>query len=236
VHYRSNKKDNLPVFNSLVRDLKDPLVVIARQAELNKTIKSSSSSEFDAIQKTAEQTLRLLDSYLLISRSEHGQVQLPMEPVGVGSVIYDMVQEMRPLAKKDNVEVGFEISDANVMTNPDGLKTAVWCLSQIAISQCSKEPHKPSFVDIKARRFKDYVRVAIFGSDMKLKSEYLPRAKARQGQAHQAMSITSSDSGIRLAIADSICESLGTKLMAVKGKDRNGIGFNLLKSRQMELV
>lgn len=209
---------------------------MARKAELEQS-NGVKSSTLDLIQETAEHTLRLVDSYLLMAQSEYGQSTLLFESVGVGSIIYDVAQDLQHAAKKANIEINYDTNDAAVMTNREGLKAAIWCLGDMAISQITQQTDQVGgLVSINVKKFTDNIRVVVLSSEMEVKNSDLKRARDNQGRAHQAFSSSSPDSGIRLAVADTLTEALGTNLTAIKNKNMHGIGFALKKSQQLQLV
>jgi K+-sensing histidine kinase KdpD len=228
----ANKNDNSKILNSLASDLKRPLVLIARQAELSKS--RPGKKHLQSIQETAEKTLKLIDSYLLMSQSEYGQQLLPVESFGIGSVIYNVAEEIRPIAKKANIDIILNINDALVMANPGGLKAIIWCLSDMALAQTSAE-QTSGVVEINTKKSINNIRISVLSKSMKIKNSDLDKAQKNIGKTHMALSSSSSDSGIRLAIASLLGESLGTSLRAVRDKRTQGIGFNLALSRQLQL-
>jgi signal transduction histidine kinase len=68
---------------ALARELQTSLYYIAREAELG------SKDALQVISDSAEYALRLIDSYLIASQVERGQLHLNLEPVALGSVLHD---------------------------------------------------------------------------------------------------------------------------------------------------
>ncbi|MEX2014674.1 MAG: hypothetical protein WD885_01955 [Candidatus Saccharimonadales bacterium] len=228
----ANKNNNSETLDSLVRELKRSLVLIARQAELNKSHLEEKSLE--SIQENAEKTLRLIDSYLLMAQSEYGQRLLPVEPLSVGSVIYSVAEEIRPVARKADIDIVLNINDALVMANPKGLRAAVLCLSDMVLTQTSIE-RDGRVVEINTKRSSGDIKISVLSQSMKVKNSDLRKALEGLGRTHMAFSSSSSESGVRLAIASLLGESLGTRLKAVRSNNTQGIGFNLALSRQLQL-
>lgn len=224
-----NRNDNQKILNSLISDIKRPLVLIARQAELGQ------ATQLKSIQKTAERTLKLIDSYLLMAQSEYGQQLLPVKSFAVGSVIYNVAEEIRPIAKKANVDVVLDVNDALVMANPEGVKAAIWCLSDMVLAQTLAEKSN-GVIEINTRKSHGGIKVSVLSKSMKVKNSDLDKTNEKLGKSHMAFSSASSDSGIRLAIAKLLSDSLGTSLKAARGKHTQGLGFNLGLSRQLQLV
>jgi K+-sensing histidine kinase KdpD len=213
--------------------MKRPLVLIARQAELGKT--TAEPPQLKSIQETAEKTLKLIDSYLLMAQSEYGQQLLPVKSFAVGSVIYNVAEEIKPIAKKANVDIVLDVNDALVMANPEGVKAAIWCLSDMVLAQTLAEKSS-GVLEISTKKSADDIRVSVLSKSIKVKNSDLDKAGEKLGRSHMAFSSNSSDSGVRLAIAKLLGDSLGTNLRTVRGKNTQGLGFNLILSRQLQLV
>lgn len=220
------------LLSSLARELKNPLILMARQAEL--AGKSSSDPAFSSIRETAENTLKLIDSYLLMARSEYGQQALPLEAIGIGSAIYDAVKDLRISAGEQKIDFVTDIKDAYVMANREGLSAIIRCLSEIALTQDNQENFR-RLVKIKVRSERQKVSVAILSNQLDITDSELEAATKLQGISHLA-DAKISDSGIRLAIADMLARSFGTTLSARKVDGLKGFGFDLNCSRQLQLV
>jgi hypothetical protein len=76
----------------------------------------------------------------------------------------------------------------------------------------------------------------VLSKSLQIKNSDLEKARQNLGKSHMALSSSSSESGVRLAIASLLGESLGTRLMAVRAKSAQGIGFNLGLSSQLQLA
>lgn len=221
------------LLSSLVRELKNPLVLIARKAELAGI--SSADTAFLDIRHTAENTLKLIDGYLLAAQSEYGQQALPLETVGVGSVIYDAVNDLRTYAKEQKIDFATEVKDADVTANREGLKAMVWCLSELALTSSIDDKKEVQRVRIKTLLAGEKVTVAVLSNQLDITDSELQAAKQLQGTSHLA-GAKLSDSGIRLAIADTLARSLGSTLSARKINGLRGFSFELNGSRQLQLI
>lgn len=224
------------LLRSLARELKNPLTLIARQAELE--FMHSEEKSFDSIRQAAEQSLKLVDSYLIMAQSEYGQIQLPLENLGVGSIIYDVVQELNPYAKKHKIILESSIQDSLILTNNLGLRTTLWCLIKHVLDNSSLDEDKMSArrVLVKAKKQdKDNISVSILG-DMNITKGDLALARKMQGRSHLALSVHSQNSGVQIAIADILASSIGGGISATKNGGLKGIMLNLPKSQQLQLV
>lgn len=218
---------NLPqtegkLLDSLAKELKNPLILIARQAELERNF---------PIRETAEKTLQLIDSYLLVARAEYGQLPLSLETVGIGSVVYEVERSLSPYAKSRRIDFKTEVKAGEVIANREGLKALVWCLCDLAMAHKTKKQR----VRIMATKDNQAVSVAVVGSGIEIKGSDIEIAKHMQGRAHLAAGKLL-DSGVRLAIADMLAASLGSSLKIRQVAGLRGLGFELKRSTQLRLV
>lgn len=221
------------LLGSLVNELKSPLILIARQAESEKT--GANKTEFEAIQKAAEKSLQLIDSYLLMAQSEYGQRALRLEPVGVGSVIYEVAKDLAPYAKAREVDFAVDVKDSHVMANRQGLKAVIMCLSELFIEQNSESTDKRCKVRIETRREHENITVSVLSSELEITNKDLELARRMQGNSHMANG-KMPDSGIRLAIADVLTNSLGSHLQVRQINGLKGLNFELAGSKQLQLI
>ncbi|HYF96796.1 MAG TPA: hypothetical protein VD947_02020, partial [Patescibacteria group bacterium] len=152
----------------------------------------------------------------------------------VGSVVYDVANNLRESVSARNVELDIAVKDANAMTNREGLKAAIWCLSELAINE--EDIESKNKVRIQTTRTADKVTISVLGSGMDITPKDINSAQAMQGISHLALGTKLGDSGIRLAIADILTASLGSSLQAKRRDGLKGIGFELSISKQLQLV
>lgn len=229
----NNFSTNTQLLGSLAHELKNPLTLIARKAELEAL--SGQNDAFSELQDTAEQTLKLIDSYLLMAQSEYGQAKLPFETVGVGSVIYEVLQELNHLANKNSVFLSSNVQDTTVMSNKPGLKAAVWCLVRMSIGFKSDKSHSEILVTSKQSRG-DYVDLSVYSTAFDISKKDIEKSRSLQGNSRMALCLKNEGSGIQLAIADILASSLGDGLETVNNKGKKGFKIRLRKSHQLQLV
>ena len=224
------------MLRGLARELTQPLLYIARQAEFSADQVGSGGNSFQAIERAADGALRLIDSYLLSAQSEYGQRQLPLQTVGVGSILYDVAHELRAVAQQAGYVIEVETGYGKpIMTDVTALRASLTCLGTLLM---------PSHTDSKARRLKlvAYKRDAsgcvagIFGSDISLNRQDLKRARRLQGSSHMALGSVSSGSGVHFALADSLAKAVGAELCFARRRGLAGLGLILPKSAQLQLV
>lgn len=224
---------NTQLLGSLARELKNPLILMARQAELEGL--NSGDPTYLSIKNTAEQTLKLIDSYLMLAQAEYGQVKLPLETVGVGSIIYDVMEEFRPIAKQQQISLVSDIHDQIVMTNSNGLKAALWCLLNMALESVVDGQKSGQIIVSSKKLKKNTVSVSVLG-DLEVNRSEIQSARSLQGYSHLAMALHSKSSGIHLAIAELFANSVGDGLHVASHGARKGLSLRLNKSQQLQLI
>lgn len=224
------------ILRGLAWELKGPLTYIARLAELQRMAAGSEESG-KSIESVAQEALTLLDSYLLAAQTEYGQVQLPLEGVGIGAVLYDVSQALQPFAQVSGCEVKLHINrDTAVMSHAKGLRTILTCIAQFVIDQ-APAGDAPHVVQLKTyRRRSGELGAGIFADYLNCTQSDIKRARRLYGRAHMAVSLRGSSPGVRLAIAENLASSIGAELAIIRSGGQRGIGLNLVTSRQLSLV
>lgn len=214
---------------ALAYELKNPLINIARRAEL------ADESTFTQIQQTAEQTLALIDNYLLHAQTEYGQTRLDLSPTIMGSVLYDVSVQMRSQADSYNAE--FIIDDRThepVMTHRQALTSVLTVFGQTLLGVSSaKKRQKIILRGYKTRQ--GNLGVGLF-TDFKVSQDDLERALLLQGKAHMPLSQIESSSHASLAIADGLCRAIGGAMTVKHMGGLSGLATELPRSEQLALV
>lgn len=222
------------LFDGLARELKLSLTYIARQSEY--LANKSASQPAGDIENAAQEALTLIDNYLLCAQMEYGQQLLPLEPVGIGSVLYDTAHELDVLAKSSGYKIEVTVSNLRpAMAHKKALQATIQTLAQMIMTNNSptKKSNKIHLMADK-RRSGDYI-TGVFGGVPFNQTDVL-RARQLAGKSHMALANQAFGSGINLAIADSLSRSMGAVLRSVKHNSMNGLGVYLLKSEQLNLV
>lgn len=210
----------------LAFELKNPLVNIARQAEL------ADEGGFAAIQQTAEQTLMLLDSYLLNAQSEYGQVMLDLEPANIGSVLYDVSVKLRSQAKRNNIELLLDDrTTEQVMTHKKALSSVLSVFGS-SLMQITENRQ------LVLRGYK--TRAGLLGVGMfakaKLSQADIDKALELQGRAHMPFASASSTAHVSMAIAGGLCRAVGGRMKVKHMGGMSGLATELPPSGQLAFV
>lgn len=213
---------------ALVYELKNPLITIARHAELDDEASRKS------IQRTAEQALRLIDSYLLMA-SEYGQTRLELSPVALGSVLYDVAQDLRDEAKLHQKEVLIhDRTHEPVMTNRPALVSILTMFATVVLGSSPSG----STDGVLLRGYKTRsgaLGVGVF-SNNKLSQADVEVALQLQGKAHMPLARIHHGTHVSLAIADNLCRALGGAMVVKHMGALSGLATELPRSEQLELL
>lgn len=211
---------------ALAFELKSPLINIARQAELDE------SANLEQIQQTAEQALKLIDHYLLSAQSEHGQLILNLEPVNLGSVLYDASSQLRYLAREQKVELVLEDKIHEPVMAHRGALTAVLAAFGRLLMPVSGRP------ELTLRSYKTregFLCVGVF-TDADLSQDDLRQAMELQGKANMPLAVANSQAHVSLSIAERLCSAMGGDMTVKKIGKLRGFATQLPRSEQLSLV
>jgi signal transduction histidine kinase len=223
------------VLRGLARELTQPLLYIARQAEFSADEPDNQATSFQAIERAADGALRLIDSYLLSAQSEYGQKQLALQTIGVGSILYDVAHELRDSAKAAGYVIEVDAGYAKPIMTVIALRASLACLGSLLMS-APKESKDRRLRLVAYKRDGSSCVAGIFGPDISLNRQDLKRARKLQGSSHMALGSLSSGSGVHFALADSLAQAIGAELCFARRRGLAGLGLVLPKSQQLQLV
>lgn len=214
---------------ALAFELKNPLINIARQAEL------ADSGACKEIQQMAEQTLMLIDSYLLNAQSEYGQVLLDLAPADIGSVLYDVSNHLRGHVEQRNVSLVLDDRTHElVMTHRPALFSILSVFGQTLIGFNETASHQQVVLrGYKTREGK--LGIGIF-ADIELSQHDLARALEMQGEAHMPLARINGGVHASLAIADGLCKAIGGRMTVKRMGRLRGLATELPRSEQLSFV
>lgn len=209
---------------ALAHELKYPLVEIARRAELS----AVSSVDMLSVQQSAEQALRLIDSYLLSAQSEYGQQQLELQPLTAGSILYDASLNLSTL------QIPVIIDDRAhdpIMSHRLGLTSFLeLCAKVIGSYENAQRVVLRSF---KTRSGEVGVGVL---SEHIMHEDDLKIAQSLAGRAHMPLARLSSNAHVSLLIADNLSKALGGTMQVKKMGRMSGFVTTLPRSEQFALL
>lgn len=208
---------------ALVRELQNDLYTIARYAELG-----GENVHID-IQKRAEVSLKLIDSFLITSQLEAGQLHLGLSPYGLGSVLHNSAYAVRRVV---NREVSI-VSGAPVaaMTNPQLLQNL---LSHTACFIAEATSSELLFRSFKSRS--GTIGIGVFAKNFYLTTQELRNIMNDTGRSVMPAANHSRRSGIMLTMADTVACALGSPLTLKQMGRYRGLVTVLPRSEQLSLI
>ena len=216
-------KGNLTGSMPLLRELQHAFYEIARQAELG------GGDSLSKVQLRAEQALRLVDSCIISTQVEVGQMQLNLSPYGVGSIMHEAAHELRQ-------EVGYSVGvytgvNQPVVTNAELLKNMLYSAGNFMYDSVKTPIILRSFATKTGG-----VGVGVFAKDFAITPRDLRKALTMSEATYMPMAQHSQRSGVLLVLADAIAQALGSELRVKRLGNHKGFAAILPKSQQLSLV
>lgn len=232
---------------SVAEQLKVPLAIIARQAELSALhgTQNGVAHGFDAatISTQADAALMLVDSYLLGLELLRTQTQLELEPVSVSSLLVDTAHDLHGFARQYGVQVELETAGryGPVMSNARGLKAALLSLGFALVEAQSAQAiegtaRKPARVLLAAHRTPHGIVAGMYGTNQAVSASAWRRAQALCGKARQPFAELGASSAAGLFVADAILRSMESRLRVGRYLHAGGLAATLQPSQQLQLV
>lgn len=232
----------LELLRSVAEQLKLPMTVIARQAELGTIGPSVAEAPalFAAIQTQSDVALRLLDGYLLGLELAEEQQVLALEPVSAAAMLADVAHDLHALAKLYGVALEVHIAGKYppVMAHAGGLRAALLSLGYESIeaqAALSEEGHRGG-LRYAAHRTPHGVVAGLYGAFGTLHAAQWRAALALCGRARQAVPAFSGGSGAGLFVAETLFAAMDTHVRVGRFHKRMGFAATLQQSNQLQLV
>lgn len=220
---------------SVAEQLKSPLSVIARTAELGQLTGIMQKHDAVSIHAHATAALTLVESYLLGLELLREQTVLALEPVSISSLLVEVAHELQPLARQYKVTVELQIAGRYepVMAHGKGLRLALLAVGA-ALLEGYRLPDKR--LSLAVHRTQNGIVTGLYGAYQGLHNQELREALRMQGAASQPLGSLSTGSGAGLFIADAILQAMNSKLKVGKHLKQYGIATVLPPSQQLQFV
>jgi len=132
----------------IVHDLRSPLTAVTTSLRLLNEVTPQDDQSRAMIELTTDTSRRAIrkvlsrvDALLDISKMESGSIQLELEPVDIHGTVTNVVNELNPLAKENNVTLNMEIGKDTPILNvdPDKIERTILNLVDNAIKYSPKK-------------------------------------------------------------------------------------------------
>jgi hypothetical protein len=227
-------QDASTLLRSIAEQLKQPLMAIARQAELSSFTGSVQPQALADIGVHAATGLHLVDGYLLGMRLLDEQAQLELEPVSISSLLTETAHELSGLAKQYDTSLELHIAGryAPVMAHRQGLKAVLMSLGCALLEGGTSESKQ---LTLAVHRTPHGIVTGLYGAFVSLSTDEWRKALALQGIASQPMrSLGGSAAG--LFVAETILQAMEARLRVGRHLNMQGLATTLQSSQQLSLV
>ncbi len=224
---------------SVAEQLKVPLTVIARQAELSQLTDDIQLEAAAKVRTQAEAALQLVDSYLLGLQLMREQLTLELEPVSVSSTLVDTAHTLSRFAQHYDVEIEVEVAGRYepVMAHARGFRAALLSLGYSLVeAQAASEDKQARRLRLATHRTPHGIIAGVYGPYEELNSAQWRAALKLCGNAAQPYSKLSAGPGAGLFVADTILRSMNTKLRVGHHARQQGLAATFCPSRQLQFV
>lgn len=223
---------------SLAEQLKQPLVTIARQAELEAGMEQPSSA-MAAIRSTAEVALQLMDNYLIGVRLAGAEPAfIHTEPVSVSAVLRDTSEQLQPFAKTYGVTLDLHIDGkyGPVMAHRRALQAALVSLGYALVEALPAQQESNLQLRLSAYRCRYGIVAGLYCDMRQLTAQTLQVGRRLQGKARQPMNVWSHSSAAGVYVADAILRAMRVRLTATRHRRQYGLGTVLPLNPQLQFV
>jgi hypothetical protein len=235
----SRINESLDLLKVVAEELKRPLIEIARSSELAKlTGKSSLEIVTSTVETSANTALELIDSYLLGLQLAGQQRILELEPISIGSVLYDTAHDLDRFAKTYNatVQMSFKKSQRSVMAHGSGLHAALVNMGKVIIESQAEQNTTQSIINLGIHNYAGLIVTGIYSDMEPIDPTYLKAACNLYGHSRQPLHQLSSSSAAGIFIANNILQAMSVRLRTARFNKQAGLAVTLQPSNQMHLV
>lgn len=232
---RLSQGEDTKLLRSVAEQLKTPLAVIARQAELEALTGNPALVDTAVIRTQATTALTLVESYLLGLQLLHEQRELTLEPVSVSSMLVDVAHELEAFAKQYGTRLELRIAGkyGPVMAHARGLRSALLSLGYALLEGY---PLENKSLTLAVHRTPHGIVTGLYGDYEQLSSQQWRQALRMQGQARQPFRSLTSGSGAGIFVAQTILQAMTTTLRVGKHSNQQGLATTLQSSQQLQFV
>lgn len=229
---------NERLLQALAESMKQPLLQIARKAELA-NLAGRPKQHIGAIEQTADSALQLLDSYLLSLRLHEQHRELYLEPVSVAAVLSNAAHVLERMAKQYQCKLELHMSGRYepVLANKAGLEAALTSLGYVFIEAqtINKNGNKP-IIRLAAHRGKQGIVAGMFSDSEGLGTDMFRKAHQLYGSSRQSLPQLSAGAGAGVFIAESLFDSMSARLRVARHQKLMGLAATLAPSRQLSMI
>lgn len=221
---------------SVAEQLKVPLTIMARHAELAEVSDGHQMVDPKLIQTQSQAALLLVDNYLL-GLQLLTQERLLLEPVSVSSTLVDAVHIIEAYAKQYAVSVELKVAGryGPVMAHHAGLRAALLSLGFALVEAASIQKKHDRTLTLAVHRTPKGIVTGWYGAPVASPDDWR-RAIRLKGAAQQPLSAISSSSAAGMFVADALGRAMDTTLRISQHGRQGGFAMTLQPSQQLQFV
>lgn len=225
------------LLRSVAEQLKVPLTIIARQAELSQLAGKVEAQELATVHSQAATALALVDSYLLGLELSREQANLELEPVSVSSTLVGIAHDLYFVARQNGVDLEVQVAGKYepVMANQRGLRAALLSLCY-GLVEATGEQQNRRHLTLAVHRTPHGIVAGMYSDFQDLEAKAWRTALELRGRAAQPFTALSAGSGAGLFVADAIMRSMDTRLRVGRHQKECGLAATFHPSQQLAFV
>jgi two-component system, OmpR family, sensor kinase len=202
-------------------ELRTPLTVIKGNVDLMRRMKDTDEESLDSIESEVDRLTRLVGDLLLLAQAESGKLPLAREIVEMDSLVLEVMNQMRVLAKDRRMRLG-EIDQVLVYGDQDRLKQVLVNL----IGNALKYTPPGSEVVVGVGKVENRARITVSDNGPGIPAKDLPHIFERfyRGEKSRTRSREGKGFGLGLSIAYWIVRNHGGQI-EVSSKETAGTTF-----------
>lgn len=199
---------------------------------------ATARQQWSIIRDLSESAMQLTEAYSLNARLQKQTASIELEPLTVSSVLYDVAQELVPLARRYGV--GIRLDDLPrlqpVIADRYILHAALVSLGQVFIAAQSEREKTDHPLTFAAHRGRYGTVSGLYVEQGSLTTDIFRRAERTQDTARQPLTRFVSGSAAGVFVANELLSSLDTKLHVARFRGMSGLAVTLPGCSQLQLV
>lgn len=216
------------LFMCLAEQLKIPFVQIKSMTDMAHDVEKKEINEISKI------NLKLIDGFLLSLRLSR-QTQLELEPVPIGSLLFDVYQAVSGFADMNSCKLTVDVDRKCGLVMAD-YRVIKYALSNLVYSFVNSSSENTDIKLIAKPTANQLVMTGIFAKKTNINKTLFKKAKMIKGIAHQPMQNFVNDNAAGVFVADSLLEHIGSSLDVRRVDGYSGLATFIRPSNQLSLV
>ncbi|MFZ1248868.1 MAG: hypothetical protein WAQ24_00940 [Candidatus Saccharimonadales bacterium] len=230
--------DQERLFLSVADSVNHIFLQIRQTSELATTVPNKKQHQrWGSIYDLSSSSLHLLESYAMTIRLHGGSMHPEIVPVALTALLQETAHVLEPYAKQYGVQVELDLPTKLSPVLSDGaiLKSALVSLGQVfVLSQAEREQPQP--IRMSAHKGRYGVITGMYAEGADLTSGALRRARMLHGNATQPLSELVGGAAGGILVADTLLQSLSSKLHIARYHKVAGLAATLPACHQLQFV